>query len=169
AASTASSSIAWASRRKSTRRSCPRLRKTPSWAWDLYPMRVAVTRYGPPTRMLGTLYAPPARVTARYCVPLGTCIATTVASASGVPSWAATTPLIAAVVTPCADSTAGTPSNANSTSTRPAWSNRLVGFTQSSLAAGDGRDSSTHAGPDTGQEVYKGAAELAQERERRKR
>src|SRR5881396_1224366 len=131
-------------------------------------MRVAVTRYGPPTRMLGTLYAPPARVTARYCVPLGTCIATTVASASGVPSWAATTPLIAAVVTPCADSTAGTPSNANSTSTRPAWSNRLVGFTQSSLAAGDGRDSSTHAGPDTGQEVYKGAAELAPEWEARK-
>src|SRR5947199_213331 len=82
-------------------------------------MRVAVTRYGPPTRIFGTLYAPPARVTARYCVPLGTCTATIVASARGVPSCAATTPLIAAVVTPCADSTAGTPSNANGTSTRP--------------------------------------------------
>src|SRR2546429_9547848 len=64
-------------------------------------MRVAVTRYGPPTRMFGTLYAPPDRVTARYCVPLGTCTATIVASARGVPSFAATTPLIAAVVTPC--------------------------------------------------------------------
>src|SRR2546423_4122688 len=64
-------------------------------------MRVAVTRYGPPTRMFGTLYAPPDRVTARYCVPLGTCTATIVASASGLPSFAATTPLIAAVVTPC--------------------------------------------------------------------
>src|SRR5204863_2560839 len=64
-------------------------------------MRVAVTRYGPPIRMFGTLYAPPARVTARYCVPLGTWTATIVASARGVPSCAATTPLIAAVVTPC--------------------------------------------------------------------
>src|SRR5437016_7690065 len=64
-------------------------------------MRVAVTRYGPPTRMFGALYAPPARVTARYCVPLGTCTATIVASARGVPSCATTTPLIAAVVTPC--------------------------------------------------------------------
>src|SRR2546427_6035426 len=64
-------------------------------------MRGAVTRYGPPTLMFGTLYAPPDRVTARYCVPLGTCTATIVASARGVPSFAATTPLIAAVVTPC--------------------------------------------------------------------
>src|SRR5436309_3251244 len=104
-------------------------------------MRVAVTRCGPPTRMLGTLYAPPARVTARYCVPLGTCTATTVASASGVPSWAATTPLIAAVVTPCPSSVAGMHSDAPSSSARHAGSNRLVGFTQSSLAAGDGRGS----------------------------
>ena len=36
--------------------------------------------------MLGMLYVPPVRVTARYCVPLGTCRATTFASASGEPS-----------------------------------------------------------------------------------
>src|SRR3989441_1401252 len=64
-------------------------------------MRVAVTRYGPPTRMFGILYATPPRVTAGYSVPVGTCTATIVASARGAPSFAATTPLIAAVVTPC--------------------------------------------------------------------
>src|SRR5436190_5780383 len=47
--------------------------------------------------MLGALYVPPALVTARYCVPLGTCTATTFASASGAPFWSVTTPLIAAV------------------------------------------------------------------------
>src|SRR2546429_5462468 len=64
-------------------------------------MRVAVTGYAQPPGLFGTLSAPPVRVTARYCVPLGTCTATIVASARGVPSFAATTPLIAAVVTPC--------------------------------------------------------------------
>ena len=51
-------------------------------------MYVAVTRYGPPTRMLAMVYAPPVRATARYWVPLGTCTATMFASAIGSPvSW----------------------------------------------------------------------------------
>src|SRR2546430_10276270 len=51
--------------------------------------------------MLALLTAAPARVPACFGVPLGTCAATIVASARGAPSFAATTPLIAAVVTPC--------------------------------------------------------------------
>ena len=89
-------------------------------------MRLAVTRYGPPTLMLGMLYAPPARATARYAVLLGTCTATTFASGNGAPSWSLTVPLIAAVVTPCPNSIAGTHRNAHST--------RLVAFTRASLA-----------------------------------
>src|SRR2546430_16101881 len=76
--------------------------------------------------MLGMLYAPPARETARYAVPLGTCTATPFASVNGALSWPLTVQLIAAVVTPCPNSIAGTHRNAHST--------RLVAFTRSSLA-----------------------------------
>src|SRR2546428_13959067 len=98
-------------------------------------MRVAVTRYGPPTRMLGMLYVPPVLETARYCVPLGTCSATTFASARGDPVWSATKPLIAAVVTPWLDRGAGVPTRVHSS--------KLASFTQSSLGAGDGTAATT--------------------------
>src|SRR5207245_4274759 len=119
-------------------------------------MRLAVTRYGPPTLMLGMLYAPPARATARYAVPLGTCTATTFASGNGAPSRSLTVPLIAAVVTPYPNSIAGTHRNAHST--------RLVAFTRSSLACECRKKSCFALRVSTPAGGYKGEPELAPER-----
>src|SRR5688572_10065693 len=59
-------------------------------------------------RTLGNVYAPLDRARARYCVPLGTCTATTVAPSTGVPvAESVTTPLSVAVVTPWAESPCG--------------------------------------------------------------
>src|SRR5215216_4983534 len=64
-------------------------------------------RYGPPTLTLGSVYAPPLRAVARYCVPLGTCTATTVAPLIGVAAVSLTKPVRVAVVTPCAGAPCG--------------------------------------------------------------
>jgi hypothetical protein len=69
------------------------------------------------------------------------------ASASGDPVWSVTTPLIAAVVTPCPDDTAGTQRPTHNSNRR---------FTRSSL-------STPMRGATPPQEVYKGAGELAPE------
>jgi hypothetical protein len=55
---------------------------------------VTVTVYGPPTLMFGMVQAPPPRVLAPYEVPLGSCLAMTLASVTGFPSTSVTKPPI---------------------------------------------------------------------------
>src|SRR5690349_16120518 len=86
----------------------------------------------------GTLYAPPALETARYCVPLGTCTATTFASTRGDPVVSATIPLIAAVVTPWPDSVGGMKRHTESTSGHAAGGRKRASFTRSSPGVSDG-------------------------------
>ena len=63
------------------------------------------------------MYAPPLRLTAVYRVPLGPWTATTVAAMMAAPDWSATSPLIAAVVTPWPISVEGTSSATRNGST----------------------------------------------------
>src|SRR5690349_12918651 len=88
--------------------------------------------------MPGTLYAPPALETARYCVPLGTCTATTFASTRGDPVVSATIPLIAAVVTPWPDSVGGMQRHTESASRHAAGGRKRASFTRSSPGVSDG-------------------------------
>src|SRR5690349_6237633 len=113
--------------------------------------------------MPGTLYAPPALETARYCVPLGTCTATTFASTRGDSVVSATIPLIAAVVTPWPDSVGGMQRHTESASRHAAGGRKRASFTRSSPGVSDGALAQTPKGLDTGATVFKGGVELAPE------
>ncbi len=100
----------------------PRLSMTSSRSSLLNPDNAAMTVYGPPMRMPGRKNCPLALVTASYEVPDGTWIAVIDTPGTTEPEASFTTPVIAAVVTPCADARAGSPNSVMAHSTASATS-----------------------------------------------
>src|SRR5215207_5638166 len=104
-------------------------------------------RYGPPTLTLGSVYAPPLRVLARYCVPLGTCTATTVAPLIGVAAVSLTKPVTVAVVTPCAGAPCGAAMIDSTSKTSDGPNVETRGISASRTGAGQVGGSSVASGP----------------------
>src|SRR5262245_47401877 len=69
---------------------------------EVKPVSCAVTVYGPPTRIPGIVNRPSPCVTASYDVPDGSCTAVIETPGMTPPEASLTTPVTAAVVTPCA-------------------------------------------------------------------
>src|SRR5574341_28724 len=114
----------------------PRERKLLVFTWLPYPMSETVTVYGPPTRMPGMVKRPSERVRAEYVVPEGSCMAATLAFASGLPASSVTMPLMEAVVTPCATTTPGAATTRNTTA-RHTPSKRFMQTSARSWVLGD--------------------------------